>query len=100
MKRNPALRTCDINSLLGLTNEWLCSPVIFFSKVILMSEIFSYKWLAGQLESILKSHGLYSFESGPNSGVLLRHDVDFDVVPALELAEIQSGLGIKGTLCR
>jgi hypothetical protein len=29
--------------------------------------------------------------------VLLRHDVDFDVIPALELAQIQNSWGLQGT---
>jgi hypothetical protein len=62
-----------------------------------MSEVFSYSWLISQLESLQTSHGLHSFESAPDHGVLLRHDVDFDVVPAFELAQIESGLGLNGT---
>lgn len=62
-----------------------------------MGDIFSYSWLARQLEFLQESHGLYAFQSSPNRGVLLRHDVDFDVVPALELAEIEHALGLQGT---
>jgi hypothetical protein len=62
-----------------------------------MSEAFSYGWLTSQLEHLQTSHGLYSFESAPDRGVLLRHDVDFDVVPALELAELERDLALQGT---
>jgi hypothetical protein len=62
-----------------------------------MVQTFSYAWLSGQLDRLQASHGLYSFESAPDRGVLLRHDVDFDVVPALELAQIQNSWGIQGT---
>lgn len=62
-----------------------------------MVESFSYAWLSRQLSRLQVSHGLYSFESVTDHGVLLRHDVDFDVVPALELAQIQSSWGLQGT---
>lgn len=62
-----------------------------------MEPSFSYKWLANQLKALDKSHGLFSFNSNPRSGILLRHDVDFDVKPALDLALFERDLKLKGT---
>ena len=62
-----------------------------------MSEIFSYDWLGAQLSFLQDSLGLHPLHSLPDRGVLLRHDVDFDVVPALELAQMEHSLGLVGT---
>ena len=62
-----------------------------------MAEVFSYEWIIDQLTRLEKKHGLHSFRDSPVSGVLLRHDVDFDLVPALALARKESAMGIRGT---
>lgn len=65
--------------------------------VCAMSQTFSYDWLAHQLQHLQDAHGLWPFRSNPVSGIMLRHDVDFDVVPALRLAELEHAWGLQGS---
>ena len=62
-----------------------------------MAEEFSHEWIIDQLSRLQQRHGLFPFRDSPRSGVLLRHDVDFDLVPALTLARKEAEFGIRGT---
>lgn len=62
-----------------------------------MGQEFSYQWILTQLSELRTKHGLHSFRDSRGVGVLLRHDVDLDLLPALELARKEAELGIVGT---
>lgn len=62
-----------------------------------MAKEFSYEWIMHQLSWLQTKRGLYPFRDSPGAGILLRHDVDFDLVPALALARKESEIGICGT---
>lgn len=60
---------------------------------------YTYEWYRGLLERLRDlGHTFHGFESGaPESGVLLRHDIDYSPKAARQMAEIESELGVTGT---
>lgn len=58
---------------------------------------FSYSHYEQTLEEIKQHSNFTSFFDSSDRGVILRHDVDYSLHPALKMAEIESKLDVKST---
>lgn len=60
---------------------------------------YAYDWYRGLLEQFSEAgYSFHRFDDGvPDEGILLRHDVDWSPETALEMARIESELGVSGT---
>ncbi len=63
-----------------------------------MSEFFSYSGIKDFLKRAGEMYGVYSFRSWKGgNGIILRHDIDFDLNAANRMADLEKELGITAT---
>lgn len=58
---------------------------------------FSYEFYRNTLSELKKNHQFVGFESVSTNDVILRHDVDIALQPAVKMAKIENELGIQST---
>lgn len=63
----------------------------------MIKEDFSYKFYKHTLVELKKEHNFVFFDKVRNNDVILRHDIDISLEPAVKMAEIEKKLGIKST---
>lgn len=58
---------------------------------------FSYEFYRNTLSELKKNHKFVGFESVSTNDVILRHDVDIALQPAVKIGKIENELGIQST---
>lgn len=64
---------------------------------MLIESDFSYKFYCDTLLKLKKNHKFVDFESVTSNDVILRHDVDIALQPAVNMAKIENDLKIQST---